>query len=63
MEATKSEFLSINQTAKKGVVTEYTLRIMMKSDNPPPHIKVNKKVLINYPLFLEWLEDQSRKAQ
>lgn len=63
MEATRAEYLSINQTAKKGIFTEYTLRMMMKSDNPPPHIKINKKVLINYPRFLEWVDEQSRKAQ
>lgn len=63
MEAVRAEFLSINQTAEKGVVTKYTLQMMMKSDNPPPHIKINKKVLINYPRFLEWLDEQSRKAQ
>lgn len=63
MEAARTEFFSINQVAKKGLVTEYALRMMMKSPTPPPHIKVGKKVLINYPLFLEWLDEQSKKAQ
>ena len=53
-------FQTIREVAKQGILTEYAIRLMLKSDNPPPHIKVNHKVLINYPLFIDWLNEQSR---
>lgn len=53
-------FPTIREVAKTGLLTEYTLRTMLKSDNPPPHIKVNRKILINYPLFVEWLDKRSK---
>ena len=55
-------FLTIRETAKTGILSEYALRLMLKSENPPPHIMVNKKVLINYPLFIEWLNSESLKG-
>lgn len=55
-------FLTIRETAKTGIISEHALRLMIKSKDPPPHILINKKVLINYPLFVEWLNDKSKKA-
>lgn len=63
MTDTMHNYISIKKTHIRSGVSEYSLRLMLKSDNPPPHIKINKKVLINYPRFLEWLDEQSRKAQ
>ena len=54
---------TIREVAKTGLLTEYALRMMLKSDNPPPHIKINKKILINYPLFVEWLDRRSKKGE
>lgn len=56
------KFLTIRETANRGILSEYALRLMLKSDNPPPHITINKKVMINYPLFIEWLDNESKKA-
>ena len=50
------------EVAAKIGVSEYALSLMLKSDNPPPHITINKKVMINYPLFIEWLDNESKKA-
>lgn len=55
-------FLTVREVSKKGILSEYALRLMLKSDNPPPHITINKKVMINYPLFIEWLDTESKKA-
>ena len=41
-------FLTIRETARTNILSEYALRLMLKSDNPPPHITINKKVMINY---------------
>lgn len=40
------KFLTIRETANKGILSEYALRLMLKSDNPPPHITINKKVIL-----------------
>ena len=55
-------FYTVREVAHKGLLSEYALRLMLKSDNPPPHITINKKVMINYPLFIEWLDNESKKA-
>lgn len=54
-------FLTIRELAKTGILPEHALRLMLKSDNPPPHIMVGTKALINYPLFLEWIDTESRR--
>ena len=56
-------FPTIREVAKTGLLTEYSLRMLLKSDDPPPHIKINKKVLINFPLFVEWLDRRSKKGE
>ena len=53
-------FPTIREVAKTRLLTEYSLRMLLKSDDPPPHIKVNRKILINYPLFVEWLDKRSK---
>ena len=53
-------FPTIREIAKTGLLTEYSLRMLLKSDDPPPHVKINKKILINYPKFIEWLNEKSR---
>lgn len=55
-------FYTVREVAHTGILSEYALRLMLKSDNPPPHIKINKKVKINYPLFIEWLDNESKKG-
>lgn len=55
-------FKTIREVAETGIISDYALRLMLKSDNPPPHIVINKKVLINYPLFMEWLDNESKRA-
>lgn len=59
---TSPKFLTIRETANKGILSEYALRLLLKSDNPPPHITINKKVMINYPLFIEWLDTESKRG-
>ena len=54
-------FYTVREVAHTGILSEYALRLMLKSDNPPPHITINKKVMINYPLFIKWLDNESSK--
>ena len=55
-------FYTVREVAHTRTLSEYALRLMLKSNNPPPHITINKKVMINYPLFIEWLDNESKKA-
>lgn len=48
--------LTIRQVAQTGLISEYTLRAMVKQGNVPC-IKVGVKVLINYELFCNQLND------
>lgn len=59
---TEKKFYTIRELAKIGPLTEHALRLLIKSDSPPPHILINKKVLINYGLFLEWLDSESQRT-
>lgn len=54
-------FYTVREVAHTGILSEYALRLMLKSNNPPPHITINKKAMINYPLFIEWLNNESQK--
>ena len=59
---TEKKFYSIRELATIGPLSEHALRLLMKSESPPPHILINKKVLINYGLFLEWLDSESQRT-
>lgn len=48
--------LTIRQVAQTGLVSEYTLRAMVKQ-GCVPCIKVGVKVLINYEMFCNQLND------
>ena len=50
------EFLTIRQTAARGILPEHALRVLSKQ-NKLPQIKVGAKVLINYKKFLEQLQN------
>lgn len=54
-------FYTIRETAQTGILSEYALRILVKQ-NKIPYIKSGVKVLINYPLFLQSLNEQSKNA-
>ena len=54
------QFLTIRETAKTGILSEHSLRLMQKQGKIP-HIMCGKKCLINYPLLLEQLTDESRR--
>ena len=61
-ETTEKTFLTVRETAATGILSEYALRLMLKSKNPPPRIRIGNNTMINYPLFLEWIDEESRKA-
>ena len=54
-------FYTIRETAKTGILSEFALRLLVKQ-NKIPYIKCGVKVLINYPLLLEHLNNQSLQA-
>lgn len=54
------QFLTIRETAKTGILSEHSLRLMQKQGKIP-HIMCGTKCLINYPLLLEKLTDESRR--
>lgn len=53
-------FLTIRETARTGVLPEYRLRMMEKS-NSLPGVRAGNKFLVNYGLLLEKLDKESRK--
>lgn len=52
----KIEFLTIRQTAARGILPEHALRTLSKQGKLP-QIKINSKVLINYPKLIEQLQN------
>jgi len=58
---TEIKFVSIRNAAKIGPLSEYALRQML-AENRLPGIYVGQKFLINYPLLLRQLENDSLLA-
>lgn len=54
------QFMTIREVAKTNILSEHALRLMQKQGKIP-HIMCGKKCLINYPLLLEKLTDESRR--
>ena len=50
------KFASIREAAKRGPVSEYCLRLMLKQGNLPG-IYSGRKFLVNYDLLLEQLNE------
>ena len=48
--------MTIREIARTGVLAENALRMLVKQ-NKIPHISVNKKVLINFRLLCNMLDD------
>ena len=55
------QFLTIRDTAKTGILSEHSLRLMQKQGKIP-HIMCGTKCLINYPLLVEMLTEESKRA-
>lgn len=55
------QFLTIRQTAKTGILSEHALRLRQKQGKLP-HIMSGTKCLVNYPLLVELLNNESRQA-
>ena len=53
-------FMSIRQTASETGLSEYYIRKGVH-ENSIPHICSGVKILVNYPLFIKQLEEQSGK--
>ena len=54
-------FMTIRETARTGILSEYTLRLMQKQGKIPC-IMCGNKCMVNYPLLLEQLNADSKKA-
>ena len=54
-------FMTIRETARTGILSEYTLRLMQKQGKIPC-IMCGNKCMVNYPLLLEQLNTDSKKA-
>lgn len=55
-----ADFPTIRQTAKRGPLSEYQLRLMAKQGKLPG-IYSGNRFLVNYKLFLEQLDVESYK--
>lgn len=56
----RAKFPSIRETAKRGPLSEYCLRLMLKQ-NTLPGVYSGKKFLVNYDRLLEQLAVSSRE--
>ncbi len=56
-----AKFPSIREAARRGPLSEYCLRLMLKQ-NRLPGTYSGKKFLVNYDLLMEQLNGESRKA-
>ena len=54
--------LTIRQTAKTGILSEYQLRLMQRQGRLPG-IYVGNRFLVNYELLAEDLQEASRRTQ
>ena len=52
------KLMTIKEVARTGILTEYSLRLLVKQ-NKVPMIKAGKKVLINYDALVIQLENLS----
>ncbi len=50
------KMMTIREIAKTGILPESAIRMFVKQ-NKIPHIKVNKKVLINFQMLCNMLND------
>lgn len=57
----KPNFMSIRAVAKTGLLSEYTLRRMIR-ENRIPCIFSGRKCLINYSLLVEQLNSLGRRS-
>ena len=55
-------FMTIREVAKTGILSEHTIRMMVKAGEVP-HIKVGNRILINYPKFIEQLQITAQKGK
>lgn len=51
--------MTIREVANTGLLTEYTLRALVKQ-NKVPYVRANTKVLINFELLCEMLGDPEK---
>ncbi len=51
--------MTIREVANTGLLTEYTLRALVKQ-NKVPYVRANTKVLINFELLCEILSDPEK---
>lgn len=54
-------FYTIRETAATGILSEHYLRMLVKQ-RKIPHIMAGSKVLLNYPLLIDWLDTESKKC-
>lgn len=56
-----AKFPSIREAAKRGPLSEYCLRLMLKQ-NTLPGVYSGRKFLVNYDLLLDQLNTAKREA-
>lgn len=58
---TKPKMLTINETAKTGILSEWALRALVKQGKIPG-IYVGNRFLINYDRFCDWLNNSGNTS-
>lgn len=54
----KPRMLTIKETAKTGVLTEWAIRGLVKQGKVPG-IYIDNRFLVNYDRFIDWLNEQN----
>ncbi|MBQ3176905.1 MAG: hypothetical protein IJB52_03735 [Clostridia bacterium] len=58
---TKPKMLTINETAKTGILSEWALRALVKQGKIPG-IYVGNRFLINYDRLCDWLNNSGKTS-
>lgn len=61
-EAISAKFPSIREAAKRGPLSEYCLRLMLKQGKLPG-VFSGRKFLVNYERLLEWLDAEGGNVE
>ncbi len=58
---TEKVFMTIRETARTGIISEHTLRLMQKQKRLPC-IMCGVKCMVNYPMLLKQLDNESKQS-
>ncbi len=59
--ATRPRMLSVRETARTGILSEYALRLYIRQGKIPG-VYSGRKFLVNYDRLVDWLNDPANRT-